>query len=80
MEIASYTAQVCTPMSLQSLYELWDRLRDIPTEEDGDSGIYCIDEGFLHFAIGTPCETIWHWFEEQHPDFIVGDVMQGIRK
>ena len=39
-----------------------------------------IEEPFLHFPAGTHREDIWHWFESQHPEFIVGEVMQGIRR
>lgn len=38
---------------------LWDKLGDIPVDEDGD-----IEESFEQFEIGTNNEDIWHWFEE----------------
>lgn len=61
--------------NIPELLFLWDKLRDIPVSEDGA----LIDEAFLHFSVGTPCEDIWHWFESQNPRFVVGDVMQGDR-
>jgi hypothetical protein len=64
---------------LAKLYELWAKLGDIPTGFDGDD-VDCLDEPFLHFAVGTPREDVWHWFEAQHPGFIVGEVMQGLHK
>jgi hypothetical protein len=60
---------------LKDLYALWKRLGDTPVDSEGN-----LDEPFQHFDKGTSCETVWHWFEEQHPDFIVGEVMSGIRK
>lgn len=64
---------------LSELYALWDKLGDVPTDENKDS-VQVLDEPFLHFGVGTPCEDVWHWFEAQHPAFIAGEVMQGIRK
>jgi hypothetical protein len=64
--------------TLAALYALWDQLGDIPTGNTGDL-VDCLDQPFLQFAAGTPRETVWHWFESQHPQFIVGDVMQGLR-
>lgn len=67
--------------TLDELYQLWDQLRDIPisegTEEIEAGGI---EVPFLHFQVGTDREEIWHWFEAQNVDFVVGDVMQGIRR
>lgn len=60
--------------SLSDLYAKWDALGDVPIGDDE-----CIEEVFLDFEVGTHREEIWHWFERQHPLFIVGDVMQGIR-
>lgn len=65
--------------SLTELYALWNEFGNTAVLEDGE----CRDsiaEPFLHFGIATPREDIWRWFEEQHPDFLVGEVMQGIRK
>ena len=36
----------------------WDKLGDIPVDEDGD-----IEESFEHFDVGTDVEDIWLWFE-----------------
>lgn len=60
--------------SLSDLYAKWDALGDVPIGDDE-----CIEEVFLDFEVGTHREEIWHWFERQHPLFVVGDVMQGIR-
>lgn len=65
--------------TLTELYALWDELGDIPTG-DGGALADCIEQPFLHFPTGAHRETVWHWFEAQHPEFIVGDVQQGIRK
>lgn len=64
-------------LTLEDYYMWWDMLGDIPVS---DESIVVIDEPFLCFPVGTPREEIWHWFEAQHPDFVVGEVMQGIRK
>lgn len=67
-------------LSLADFYAFWDELANVPTADghfeysDG-----AIEEQFLHFPPGTPREEIWHWFEAQHPDFVVGFVQQGIR-
>lgn len=67
--------------SLTELYALWEQLRNIPVfDTDGEGAEETIEEPFLHFPVGTHREEIWHWFEAQNPDFIVGDVMQGIRR
>lgn len=68
-------------LTLADYYFWWDRLAEVPTAdspteyEDG-----AIEEPFLHFPAGTHREDIWRWFEAQHPDFVVGDVQQGIRR
>lgn len=64
---------------LATLHALWAKLGDIPTGDSGDNAD-CLEEPFQHFPVGTHREDVWHWFEAQHPDFIVGDVMQGIRR
>lgn len=64
--------------TLAELYELWDKLGDVPVVED--NSVQVIDEPFLHFDPGSETEEIWHWFEEQNPNFICGEVMQGIRR
>jgi len=52
---------------IYSAEELWDKLGDIPTNDDDE-----IEENFFHFDIGTHREEIWHWFEETY-DISVGD-------
>lgn len=59
---------------LGELYQLWDRLRNVPVNEKGFS-----EEAFEHFPSGTHYEQIYRWFEAQNPRFIVGEAMQGIR-
>lgn len=61
-------------MNLKDLYFLWDEFGSIPTNKDDE-----IEERFFQFSIGTHRETIWHWFESQHPSFVVGDVLNGIK-
>lgn len=65
--------------TLEELYELWDQLGDIPVVTS-EGGSEVLDAPFLHFEAGTPREDVWHWFEDQHLDFIVGDVQQGFRR
>lgn len=81
--MATTTAQhpVLTGLTLMALYALWEQLGDIPVfpERTPDFEMDSIEEPFLHFAVGTPREDIWRWFESQNAKFIVGDVMQGIR-
>ncbi len=67
-----------TKQSLATLYALWAKLGDVPTGFEGEN-VDCLEEPFLDFPVGTHREDVWHWFEAQHPSFIVGDVMQGIR-
>ncbi len=62
-------------MNLKKLYELWDELSDVPVDDTGH-----IETPFLHFLVGEDREEIWHWFEEQNDDFIVGEVMNGHRR
>lgn len=62
-------------ITLSALYAKWDQLADVPIDEDD-----AIQAPFLHFAKGADRQTIWHWFEQQHPDFRVADVQRGIRR
>tara|TARA_R110001583_G_C5667627_1_gene410386 strand:- start:1396 stop:1638 length:243 start_codon:yes stop_codon:yes gene_type:complete len=62
-------------------YWWWDKLGNIPVSEGNDEvEADTIEEAFLQFPVGTHREEIWHWFEAQHPEFVVGEVMQGIRR
>lgn len=54
---------------MNELCDLWNKLGDTPTNEDGD----LLDEDFLHFKSGHEVMDVWHWFEEQNPAFIVGE-------
>lgn len=68
-------------LGLPDYYQLWDALGDIPVSESGEEDeADTIEASFLHFSVGTRREVIWRWFEAQHPDFVVGEVMQGIRR
>lgn len=60
--------------TLNALFDLWDQLRDIPVDDGG-----FLEQPFLHFGVGVHREDVWHWFEEQNPGFIVGDVQQNYR-
>lgn len=55
--------------TMSQLQKLWSTLADIPVTEDGQR----LDEGFLHFEAGASVEDVWHWFEQQHPSFVVGE-------
>lgn len=57
-------------IAMNELKELWDKLGDIPINEDEE-----IEEVFLHFDKGTDRYEIWHWFEEQNEAFIIGDLL-----
>lgn len=71
--VAVRTADQADTPTLAELRALWGVLGDVPVAEDDT-----IQIPYLHFQAGTPREDIWHWFESQHPRFIVGDVQQGI--
>ena len=62
--------------TIKELKVLWKKLGDIPTTYAGDD-VDCIEEKFLHFNTGTHKEIIWHWFEEQNSEFIVGKMLNG---
>ena len=65
---------------LENLYALWDQLGTVPVSAGaGKVPAETLVEPFREFPAGTPREAVWHWFEEQNPNFLVGDVMQGIR-
>lgn len=68
-------------LTLADYYAYWDMLSDIPVADVHDEFEDCaIEQPFLHFPAGTDREEIWHWFEAQHPDFVVGEVQQGKRR
>lgn len=56
--------------SLDEAIFLWNKLGDIPTNEDDE-----IEEDFLHFEIGTDKFEIWHWFEEKFDLSVGKDLM-----
>lgn len=59
---------------LLEVYELWDRLSDVPVNEQEQ-----IDVPFEHFAKDTHRENIWHWLEQLNPHFAVGQLQNGVR-
>lgn len=56
--------------SVDDLQELWGQLGNVPVDVDG-----YLEAPFLHFAVGTDREDVWHWFEAQHPDVSVAAFM-----
>jgi hypothetical protein len=58
--------------TVEELHALWGVLSDVPVADDDT-----IEIPYLHFEAGTPREDIWHWFEDQHPHFVVGEVANG---
>lgn len=74
--LASKYQAAVIPMN--ELYQLWDQLGDVPTTFEGDD-VDCIEQPFLQFEVGTHREEIWRWFEEKNPQFLVGEVMTGVR-
>lgn len=61
--------------TLQELYQLWDRLGNVPVSKKDK-----IEVKFLDFEKGTPREDLWHWFESQNSEFVVGEVLSGRRR
>ena len=57
-------------MELKKLKELWEQFGDVPINDNDE-----IDISFLDFEKGTDKLHIWHWFEEQNKDFIVGEMV-----
>lgn len=49
--------------TLKELQELWDKLGDIPVNNDDE-----IEEDFLNFPAGTSKFDVWHWFDERCPN------------
>jgi hypothetical protein len=68
-----------TSKTMLELLTLWKQLGDVPTVFEGED-VDTIEEVFLHFPIGTHREEIWHWFEQQNPEFIVGEIMCNKRQ
>ncbi|MDO3380397.1 hypothetical protein [Geoalkalibacter halelectricus] len=68
-------AQIEGSLTLDELCALWDAGRDVPVDEDGH-----IESLWVGFAPGTHREEVWRWFESQHPQFLVGEIMSGIRR
>jgi hypothetical protein len=68
-------------LHLADYYLLWDELGNIPVSNASyEVEVDTIEGPFLHFPVGTYREEIWHWFEAQHPLFVVGEVMSGQRR
>lgn len=87
-ELLSDACDYLSDLVLRELYKQWANFGDTPVfPEDTDDtetadgySADSIEEEFLSFPIGTPREDIWHWFEDQHPEFLVGEVMNGNSK
>jgi hypothetical protein len=73
-----YAKQKEVVFPLETLYALWDKLGDITTVDNADSE-QVLETRFLKFPALTTRETVWHWFESQDPEFLVGEVMEGKR-
>ena len=58
--------------TLLELNKLWGQLGNVPVNDNDE-----LDADFLHFPKGTHREEVWHWFEDQNPEFSVGDIMTG---
>lgn len=58
--------------NLKELQELWDKLGDIPVNNDDE-----IEEDFLNFPAGTSKFDVWHWFDERCPNGVAEDLMYG---
>ena len=63
-------------MTLQGALDVWARLRNVPTYEALNGARLLLRE-FEGFAFGTDIEDLWHWIEEECPEFSVGDAMNG---
>lgn len=57
--------------TLKELQELWDKLGDIPVNNDDE-----IEEDFLNFPAGTSKFDVWHWFDERCPNGVAEDLMR----
>jgi len=69
---AAEIAEVEGPLDLQDIYILWEQCLDVPTNSQER-----IEAPWMGFPAGTPREKIWRWFESQHPQFVVSDVLCG---
>lgn len=67
-------AKIFGPLTLRELYALWDEGQNVPVDENDR-----IETLWVGFYPGTPREEVWRWFEQQHPKFLVAEVMAGIR-
>ena len=61
--------------TLQELYQLWDRLGNVPVSKNDK-----IEVKFLDFEKGTPRQDVWHWFESQNSNFVIGEIQSGERR
>ena len=51
--------------------EVWDKLSNIPVDNDGN-----IELEFMDFDIGTDREYIWHWIEDKYKVSVAIDLMR----
>lgn len=47
------------------LENLWDKLENIPFNEDNQDGLVLATK-FYYFEKGTPRNYIWNWFDVNH--------------
>ena len=59
--------------TMEELRRLWVELGDIPVDCDDNTEL-----DFLGFDAGTDKLAIWHWFEDQNPDFVVHDELYKV--
>lgn len=57
----SNNPSILTAMRDKALEHLWDKLTDVPLNEDEE-----LEKRYLHFPIGTEKEEIWYWFDQKH--------------
>ncbi|PHM72245.1 hypothetical protein [Xenorhabdus sp. KJ12.1] len=62
-------------ISLELLNKYWDELSNIMVENCHETDDLCTVEPFLHFSRGTNVIDIWHWFEDQTPDFHISKML-----
>ena len=56
--------------------KLWEKLGDIPVNEEGELDEEFNPEGFeASFEVGTDPEDVWHWFEETFNVSVAKDFM-----
>jgi hypothetical protein len=62
--------EVVRMKSMEELNKLWRELGDVPVNNRDET-----EQSFLHFPAETDKFEIWHWFEDQNNNFIVGEMV-----